>query len=276
MKKYLPLFFLLTGLLYSSDLYIIFTANVNGIMEDCRCGDKPLGGLARVKTFVSEFKIKHPNTLFIDGGDFFNPYKFPDQNNAMSDLLQYLEYDVITPGDQEFVEGYDYFQKHLQRYQQVFLASNCNFGNKVFKQKINKIPVTIISYLSPNCFSFINKPEEVVVDSVLTLPSAAPGKNLRLLLFHGEAREGEKMIKQSPEIDLVLLGHAQRLDTWEAGGIRFVGGGLDSELVMVIAATYKGTKWEFEVTPHSMDQSVAENKQIKILIEQQKTGRKER
>jgi 2',3'-cyclic-nucleotide 2'-phosphodiesterase (5'-nucleotidase family) len=274
MKKYI-LLFLITGILHSSDVYIIFTANVNGILEDCRCGNEPLGGLARVKTFVSQFKQKHPNTLFIDGGDFFNPYKFPDLNLNMSEIVQYMSYDIITAGDQEFIEGYDLFKKHLQRYQSIFLASNCNFGNKIFELKIKEIPVTVVSYLSPNCFSFINKPEQIEIDSVFAAPAITPTNGLRVLLFHGEARQADEMIKHISNVDLVLLGHAQRLDSWEVDGRCFVGGGLDTELIMVVEAIRRGAKWEFKVISHKMDQSVTEDPQIKKLVEQSKIGHKE-
>ena len=274
MKVYAVLVLLLVGFIYSADIYIVFTANVNGILEDCHCGNEPLGGLARLKTFFSEFKQNHPNTLFIDGGDFFNPYKFTDLNQIMSELLYYLPYNILTPGDQEFVEGHPFFQAHLQRYQSIYLASNCNFGQKRIERKINNIPVTIVSYLSPLCFSFINKPEQIEIDTVLAVPYAGQNTALTVLIYHGETRYAEKFIHKSKEIDLVLMGHAQRLDSWKINETFFVGGGLDTELVMIIAASINNAGWQFDVTSRRMDQSVTENDQVKKIIEQRKQGKK--
>lgn len=274
MKKYVVLFFLFSCVLSASELHIIFTANVNGILEDCRCGNEPLGGLARVKTFVTEFRQQHPNTLLIDGGDFLNPYTYPDLNNAMSDFMQYLDYDIITAGDQEFIEGYDFFQKHLQRYQKIFLASNCNFGRSIIQRTVNDIPVTVVSFLSPKCFTFIRKPKQLVIDSLLTGISGMPGKGLRILLYHGETKDIVKRLPQISCIDLVLSGHVQRLDSWQENGICFVGGGLDTEVIMIVKATGVSGNWEFEVTSREMDASVMEDHDLKSLIGEYKSGRK--
>jgi predicted phosphodiesterase len=275
MKTYAVLFLLLLGFIHAADIYIVFTANVNGILEDCHCGNEPLGGIARLKTFFSEFEQKHPNAIFIDGGDFLNPYKYTYLNQIMSELLYYLPYDVLTPGDQEFIEGYSFFQMHLQRYQSIYLASNCNFGRKRITRNINNIPVTIVSYLSPLCFSFITKPEQVDIDTVPAVPyDVGQKEELTILIYHGETRYAEKFINKSQEIDLVLMGHAQRLDSWKFNETFFVGGGLDTELVMIIAASKTDSGWQFDVRSHRMDQSVAEDDQVKKIIEQRKPGKK--
>ena len=96
------------------------------------------------------------------------------------------------------------------------------------------------------------------------------------MLYHGEVRDAPAILQRLPGIDLVLTGHAQRMDSWEENGVCFVGGGLDTELIMVVKATLAKKKWKFSVTSQPMDQTVDEDKQIKTLVEQFNNRRKER
>ena len=62
--------------LYGSNIYILFTANINGNLENCNCSLNSAGGIGRITTLFSEFRKEYPNTIIIDGGDYFNSYSF--------------------------------------------------------------------------------------------------------------------------------------------------------------------------------------------------------
>ena len=84
--------------LKADELYIIYTSNINGTIENCGCGSDPLGGIDRVKSFIDKFETENKNIYIIDGGDYFNSYPYPTLNDAMSNALFLINYDCIVPG----------------------------------------------------------------------------------------------------------------------------------------------------------------------------------
>ena len=82
-----------------------FTTNVDGELQE-------VGGFARIKTLINEQKKENPNTLILDGGDFYMGTLIQtvyDTQAAELRMLGYLGYDVTTLGNHEF----DYRSKGL-------------------------------------------------------------------------------------------------------------------------------------------------------------------
>jgi hypothetical protein len=54
---------------YSAEGYLLYTANINGNLEKCKCGPNITRGIGHIKRFFSEFRKVYSQTIIIDGGD---------------------------------------------------------------------------------------------------------------------------------------------------------------------------------------------------------------
>ena len=147
---------------YSTEINILFTANINGNLENCNCGANSSGGIGRIKTFFSEFRNQYPHTFIVDGGDYFNSYPFEKLNTAMLRALSFLDYDIMVPGDQEFIEGMGFFNNYKNQYKPKLLISNIHLDTNInLKFYVKDINIFFYAYLSNHAFDFIDKPGEI-------------------------------------------------------------------------------------------------------------------
>jgi len=247
---------------------IIYTANINGTLENCGCGEEPLGGLGRVKTFTDQFRKEHRDVLLIDGGDFFNSYPFPALDQAMLAGLQHCAYDVIIPGDQALIEGKDFYQLIDKMMNGKILLSNTGQEKMaVRKIKIGDVSLVLTGILSPDAFEFIEKPAWLNLHD--------PGKDnterrneseLRITVFHGPRAAAERYLALHRQIDLLLLAHDQNLGIWNINGVVMVAGGKDSEYVSVIEANYQNG-WKIKAEQIAMSDDYPESLEILDIID---------
>ncbi len=248
---------------------IIFVSNVNGVVKNCGCGDPSLGGIARIITLVQEERKKNPNLLLIDGGDFFNPYSYPDLNRTVCEQYGLLKPNILMPGDQEIVEGISFFESYGTITSKIILASNIKntFSNKLSTFWLNK-QILFLSYLDISSFDLIKKP----IDLQLSEHRFARAYNQYrhehklVAIFHGTEKGLNRFLKTYPDVDVVLWGHAQsnalRLDDKPA----VVGGGTDGAFLNKIILHLRGTSLNVKVQKIPVGLSVYPNeKALKII-----------
>jgi 2',3'-cyclic-nucleotide 2'-phosphodiesterase (5'-nucleotidase family) len=220
----------------ASDRYILYTSNINAMLQNCGCGQIKLGGLDRIKTFADSFLTEHSNAMIIDGGDFLNSYPFPELNRATLTALDRLNYTLIVPGEHEFVEGLQFFTDLTDRFTGKLLLSNAGManGNRFIKEyRYNGCRFTAV--LSPRCFDYIEKPEELQFRDQEQKKTGTMAEGMfEILIYHGLLSELEENIEKAPLPDLILLSHDQFLGMRQLNGIPVVGAGKDGEQVVVI------------------------------------------
>ena len=247
---------------------ILFTANINGTLENCGCGEEPLGGLGRIKTFADSYRKEHRDVLLIDGGDFFNSYPFPALNQAMLSGLEQCAYDVIVPGDQAFIEGKDFYQTISKTMNGKILLSDG--GEKVTPlRKIKKGDVTVVlsGILSPDAFEFIQKPSWLNLQNPGKINSKSKKEGeLRITIFHGPRAAAESYLATHQQIDLLLLAHDQHQGVWKVNGVVMVASGKDAEYVSVIEANYQNG-WKIKAEQLAMSDDYPESLEILDIIE---------
>jgi 2',3'-cyclic-nucleotide 2'-phosphodiesterase (5'-nucleotidase family) len=274
----------------ADSFYIIYTSNVNGYLENCGCGIDPLGGIGRVKTFVDSFRNEHEDAILIDGGDFLNSYPFPQLNEAMLEVLQLLDYNVIVPGDQEFVEGGAFYNKIKSKMKDRILISNKNDEKSQSNLTVGENQfVTIYSYLSPKVFDFIELPEKMTLNSFSGIKPekitntirqengspadakmAARGRRFNILILHGYLSEAYRLANKY-DIDLILLAHDQNRGIWESNGTIITGNGKDSEYLSVIEVDYEND-WELYINHIKISEAFSEDEQVLEIIEKFKNS----
>jgi len=251
--------------------YIIYTSNINGAIENCGCGVDPLGGIDRIKSFIDQFRKDNENVLLIDGGDYFNSYPFPALNEAMYKALIHIKYDCVVPGDQEFVEGDDFFLKYSSFLKDKLLLSNGGSGyKKNVEANFGNYQVRIFGYLSPYIFDFIEKPKELNLSNFVNEHSNKSKQNeLKLAVIHGYLSNAEQVADEDTSIDLILLAHDQRRGIWKKNNTPIIGNGKDAEYISIIKVS-RDDQWNINIDQKKINQEMPKDDQIISLIEEYK------
>jgi 2',3'-cyclic-nucleotide 2'-phosphodiesterase (5'-nucleotidase family) len=261
------LVFLLGSNLRAEPLYIIYTSNINGALQNCGCGVDPPGGIGRVKTIVDQLRSKHQRVILIDGGDFFNSYPFPLLDEAMLKALEMLEYDLFISGDQEFVEGSAFYKRLQTVLGKRLLISNNGSGNlQSFSIYLGCDNVRIHGLLSPKVFDFIEVPAILnLQDPSNIILKSKTRRDLNVVVMHGYLGEAQQFARVNQSIDLVLLAHDQLKGIWDENGPLIVGNGKDSEFLSIIEARFE-KKWHFRVDQVRINETVLEDDCILKII----------
>jgi len=115
-------------------------------------------------------KTVNENTVFLDTGDMLNPYLPDARDFIVAKAYALLPYDAIGIGDQEFINGMDFFYQHLHK-KLPLISSNLYLHDStktVDKYKIIKLPngikvgVTSLNYASG--FRYLALTKEIDVD----------------------------------------------------------------------------------------------------------------
>jgi len=200
---------------------IFYTNSANGIIESCDCPTNPYGGLVRRFTFFKETNAD----LKISAGDFFSPYEDKILNRYVLEIMEKLDYDAITPGDQEFRAGAEFLLEELKKRKLPLVISNlqicdeksCYFiGEEYLIKEIKGIKIGITGVVSEKCFVFypekirkslkITKSPEEALNEIV--PDLRKKCDLVFVIAHVPEIELNK-IKKIPGIDVIFMGHTQ-------------------------------------------------------------------
>ncbi len=251
---------------FSQKAHLLYTANINAALENCNCGSNPLGGIDRIKTFVNQFRHENPNTIFIDGGDFFNSYSFENLNYTMLEVIPLLKYNVMAPGVHIFFEKRYFVENYLKQFHNKVICSNSNLQiNKSKKLKLGPFNIKFYSYISPKTFRYTARPDWLYLDSDMDLIKRTENE-ISVLIYHGFLEDAQEFIKVQDNVDLVLLSNDQQEGKWQIGNTIIVGGGHDAESVAIIEIKKKNNILKFIVNYKNMNNSVVSDDSILNLI----------
>ena len=275
MIKLLSLFLILLLItqpdLSAKEFYIIYTSNINGAIENCGCGTEPLGGLGRIKSVIDQVRKENTNVFVIDGGDYFNSYPYRSLNDAMYKALILLDYDCIVPGDQEFVEGKNFYSRYASSLKDKILLSNDGSEyNRKIETTIGLNRLNIYGYLFPNTFDFIEKPEYLSLSNSLnTKPERSTENEFQIAIIHSSLATAEQFSFENKSIDLILLAHDQQRGVWNINKSIIIGNGKDSEYISIIKIE-KGSPWDITVNQKKIKEEIPEDDQIINLVNEYK------
>jgi 2',3'-cyclic-nucleotide 2'-phosphodiesterase (5'-nucleotidase family) len=257
----------------AEEFFIVYTANMNGMIENCGCGADPLGGVGRVKSFIDRFRKENKNVIVIDGGDYFNSYPFPKLNEAMFKSLLLLNYDCLVPGDQVFVEGDTFYSEFASSFKDNILLSNSKseFKNRIIKN-FNSNQILIYGYLSPYIFEFIKMPDRLnLTNFVDAKPESAKKTDFQIVVIHGYLSNAEQFAAENETVDLILLAHDQRKGIWNKNQATIIGNGKDSEYISIVEVS-RDTEWNISVKQAKIHEELPEDDQIVKIIEDYKSN----
>jgi 2',3'-cyclic-nucleotide 2'-phosphodiesterase (5'-nucleotidase family) len=252
----------------SAVTYILYTANINGAIQNCNCGHTPLGGLDRLRSYMDDFRKNHSQTIAIDGGDFFNSYPFPELNTAMLHAIPLMNFDIMVPGENVFFESDTFVNNFLLKNNQHILISNLkNSGksHKLFETKDSKI--YIWSFLSKELVKYANKPENLIFgDLQIGKGRLSNNADFHVLVYHGIMSDLNLLLEKYPQIDLVLAAHDQAKGTIEIAGRKIVSTGRDGEVIAIIRLNREADGYEVQIEYQEIGLSLPADPKIGELI----------
>jgi len=234
---------------------ILFIANVNGVIENCDCGNPPLGGLPQISSIISTHLNNNKYAYFFDGGDFLNTYPYPELNNAVISIYKNLDLTYLAAGDQEWIDSEEIDQKVFSAFEKKIIAGNFSIPDYDLTEfgtiaLADGSTAYILSYLDENAF-YVTKDKKNITFNDQKFVSAynkvIQKNGLIILLYHGTENHLRWIIDNCPEIDLILFAHEQSnaFDTSKRPVV--VGGGTDGEYVQWIGISKKENNIDFIV-----------------------------
>jgi len=206
-------------------LTVLYSASLNGNLDGCDCKSTPRAGLAARAAWLRSYPQRQP-ALLVDAGDLLDVVPDPELAREILESYDELGYDAVAVGDQDFSNGAQALaswrgHSALHAHNLVLcLEERCIFFDPeplVFSKGDEK--VGLLTLLDPRVFALY--PEELRRSLKLEEPglAAAPlvcalraqSVDWIVVLYHGPLREAERLARQVPGIDLIVVGHEQRL-----------------------------------------------------------------
>jgi glutaredoxin len=250
--RLVALFCLLFGLAAGEELTILYTGSSNGNLRHCDCLDGPYGGLPRRKTLIDSLRNQHKNVFVFDTGDLFNPFTDAFKDSIFFEAFNEIRYDAVGIGDQEFINGVDFFLSRLRRSKNPFTSANVRFqGKLVAPSYILKNRVAVISVLDPNSLAFyapkdiagleVDNPRDALKRVLEEIGNQA---DIIVLLSHVGYDLETELGAEFPRLSVIINGHTQnKIKTPEkTGNALHVGAGPDAKWLGVLTITYSGNK----------------------------------
>ena len=223
---------------YNETVIILYTSNINAVLEDCGCGGEKLGGLARLKTVIDQYRSDYDNVYLIDTGDSFSSFYYPEKNHFLQQIMKEFKYDFIMKADQEFNSG--------NRFEEYY------FNNKeVFNY-----------YIPENAFEFIQDsliPENVNYSHISDSP---------FLVFHGDSAQFRKEQDRFKAKQFVFLSHSQEIVDTNLNQFRLLQSGMDTEFIGVAKFEKNADSYQFISNQFiRLEESISEDPEIKYQVD---------
>lgn len=234
---------------------IVYTGNLNCVLDDCGCGGDTVGGLTRIKPLVDSLRRRLPQLILLDAGDFMSSYSLPEANSVMLLLMAALRYDALNLGDQEFVEKPAFWNSLDSQAKDALPMLAGNIDHDQLQKTMPAVRlqrallsqgISVTGVVDIHSFEFIAAPPKgpAGTESFLASWVKEPAL-LRILLFHGSWERARALAARFPGIDLIILAHNQQRKFETGGGRALAESGADGQFVGHITARRVGETWRF-------------------------------
>ena len=196
---------------------------------------KPLGGLARKATVLTELQREGREVILVDGGDlFFSAAHLAEtplarqkiKARALVDGYNRMGTAAITIGESDLAGGLAFLQEMAALAEFPILSANLKSadGALLFPPAVTvdkgglKVALVGVSSRLPDGAGY--RFDDPLVALREHLPAAAEGADLVVLLFHGATTDRERIAAAGLPIDLILHSHLKGVaQTLRTGGI---------------------------------------------------------
>ncbi|MBN2789223.1 MAG: hypothetical protein JXR69_03460 [Candidatus Delongbacteria bacterium] len=161
--------------------------------------------------------------IFVDTGDILNQFGSNSDDDIVAEIYPNLGYDAICPGDQEFINGMNFYKNKLSS-KLPFVSTNLSFMNKDLKMdeyKIitldNGIKIGVTGVNFNTGFRYLIKTEtiadgDIIVDKAFdklrnTLDKLRKESDIVVILAHLNREGIVKTLDHVEGYDLLIGGH---------------------------------------------------------------------
>jgi 2',3'-cyclic-nucleotide 2'-phosphodiesterase (5'-nucleotidase family) len=215
------------------------------------------GGLDRLAAMVKQYRAQEAPTLLLFAGDLISPSVESSifKGAQLIDGLNALGVDVATLGNHEFDYGPDELAKRIGESRFPWVASNTfAAGQRPFPGArhflilaVGEVSVGVIGLIteetatssSPGATTFGNP---VAVARALVPILRRGGAQVIIALTHLHLHEDQELLRQVPEIDLVIGGHEHDPLTATVGGRLIAKAGSDAKWLGVSRLALDGSR----------------------------------
>jgi len=250
---------------YAEKINIIYTANINATLENCNCGSQSLGGLDRIKSFINDYKTNDANTVFIDGGNYFNSYPYTELNETMLLLIPVLDFNIMSPGYYCFLEQKPFVDKYLKNTKDKIISTNSNLSETIHRTvKINQVNLQFYNFIDSRIFKYSKKPDWLNLNEDIKVNSN--NRDIFILIYHGFVDDAIEFIKKHNNFDLILLSYDQQKNIWKIDETTIVGCGSDAEYIAIIEITKNKYKTEINTDFKAVDNTIEPDIKVTEMI----------
>ena len=206
-----------------TELIVLYSSNTNGLLENCLCPDHAYGALEKRATVIDSLRKRHKNVLLLDAGDLLDIRKNTLLHSYIVRAYEIMKYDAFTCGDQDFVEGTDFFNNLGHNPKLPLVSSNILQGTDILGLKyiiktFGQLRVGIIGTINPGLYKYLNAEVQKIFnfkEQVPALQAVLEEIKTRcdfiILISHSGYENDLKLAEQFPQIGLIIGGHSQTL-----------------------------------------------------------------
>ncbi len=218
-----------------TEIVVVFFSDLRGNVAPCGCPSNPLGGVARMATYVKAAQAKGANVLLLCAGDVLGGTGTEERWKGETALaaLREMGCDALVPGEMEWAQGKDWMMEQAKRY--PFLMVNGQIPNpnlpvvhREFRlsgqAKALRVAIVGVSDQIPNPKSQIPNPKSQIPNPkgrktqdagreftfhVSRLVSEArKNADFVIALAHVGLDGATRLAKEVAGMDLIIVGHA--------------------------------------------------------------------
>lgn len=210
---------------HKTDLTLMYTASLKGNLDGCNCTKIRRAGLVKRAYYLRRL-AKPDNMLLVDAGDLLETKKGDKlRSEYILQTCRELKYDVIGLGDNELAGGVPEYREHYpfiaNNLKVFFNSGGASLNNEPLILTKGKYRIGIFALLEPQFKSAapitelmsqkfqITPVAEAALKTVQLLK--AQKNDLIILLYHGFYDKAVKLAKDVPGIDVIVLGHEEKL-----------------------------------------------------------------
>jgi 5'-nucleotidase/UDP-sugar diphosphatase len=211
-----------------TELTIIYSNNTNGLLENCQCPEHAYGALEKRAAVIDSLRRSHKNVLLLESGDLLDIRKNSLLHSYVVQAYEIMNYDAWTCGDQDFMEGVDFFNSliHNSRFppllstniRQVQMPGNGAVGQKYLIKKYGQLRIGITGTINPDFHNYLEKEslakfifteQKPALQAVLT--ELKPQCDFIVLISHSGYEQDKNLAEWFPLVNLIIGGHSQTL-----------------------------------------------------------------
>jgi 5'-nucleotidase len=207
----------------NQSVVVVYSHNTNGILENCDCPERSYGALEKRAAVIDSIRNAEKEILLVDTGDILDISEDRLLHEYISRAYGKMKYDFWVPGDQDFVEGPDFFLDQLAGQFGKVVVSNIYNRNKPLGEssvikEYGKLKIGITGTIRDDLHKYLEQPARRIFSFKDQMKNLKPViKSLShktdyiILLSHSGIDRDREIADEFPVLGLIVGGHSQTM-----------------------------------------------------------------